>query len=88
MARYPNHGIVGEEDAAVIGGNGIKWVLGPIGGMGAFITGVPPWDILSALNDGRRPVIGVMNQPFAGERCIGNSKGHGAGTASPGRRVV
>jgi fructose-1,6-bisphosphatase/inositol monophosphatase family enzyme len=41
----------------------------------AFITGLPLWGTLIALNDGTRPVIGVMNQPFTGERFVGTPEG-------------
>ncbi len=73
--RYPTHGILGEEDEAVIGSSPLTWVLDPIDGTRAFITGLPLWGTLIALNDGRHPVLGVMNQPFTGERYIGTPSG-------------
>ena len=73
--RYPGHGIVGEEEAPISGSSQLTWVLDPIDGTGAFITGMPLWGTLIALNDGRRPVIGVMNQPFTRERFIGTPLG-------------
>jgi myo-inositol-1(or 4)-monophosphatase len=69
--RYPGHGILGEEEASVEGTCGLTWVLDPIDGTRAFITGLPLWGTLIALNDGSRPVLGVMNQPFTGERYWG-----------------
>lgn len=71
LARYPGHGILGEEEAAVSGSSPLTWVLDPIDGTRAFITGLPLWGTLIALNDGRRPVIGVMDQPFTRERFVG-----------------
>jgi myo-inositol-1(or 4)-monophosphatase len=73
--RYPAHGILGEEEGAVAGSSELTWVLDPIDGTRAFITGLPLWGTLIALNDGERPVLGVMNQPFTGERYIGTSDG-------------
>lgn len=70
-ARYPSHGILGEEEEALQGSSEFTWVLDPIDGTRAFITGLPLWGTLIALNDGQRPVLGVMNQPFTGERYIG-----------------
>lgn len=74
-ARYPDHGILGEEEEAIQGSSGLTWVLDPIDGTRAFITGLPLWGTLIALNDGERPVLGVMNQPFTGERYIGHAGG-------------
>lgn len=71
--HYPEHGILGEEEEAVPSQNGLTWVLDPIDGTRAFITGLPLWGTLIALNDGERPVLGVMNQPFTGERYIGGA---------------
>lgn len=69
--RYPAHGILGEEEGSVVGSSALTWVLDPIDGTRAFITGLPLWGTLIALNDGQRPVLGVMNQPFTGERYVG-----------------
>lgn len=73
--RYPAHGILGEEEDAVSGSSKLTWVLDPIDGTRAFITGLPLWGTLIALNDGERPVLGLMNQPFTGERYIGTPDG-------------
>jgi len=71
QAQYPSHGILGEEHGVAQGSSPLTWVLDPIDGTRAFITGLPLWGTLIALNDGKRPVLGVMNQPFTGERFIG-----------------
>ena len=75
LARYPEHGILGEEEDAVVGSSQLTWVLDPIDGTRAFITGLPLWGTLIALNDGQRPLLGVMNQPFTGERYVGTPAG-------------
>lgn len=74
-ARYPEHGVLGEEEDAVVGSSALTWVLDPIDGTRAFITGLPLWGTLIALNDGQRPLLGVMNQPFTGERYVGTPAG-------------
>lgn len=73
--HYPDHGILGEEEDAVAGAGEFTWVLDPIDGTRAFITGLPLWGTLIALNDGTGPVLGVMNQPFTGERYVGTGAG-------------
>ena len=70
--HYPQHGILGEEHGYEAGESALTWVLDPIDGTRAFITGLPVWGTLIALFDGTKPVIGVMDQPFTGERYIGN----------------
>ena len=79
-ARYPEHGILGEEHGQATGSSPLSWVLDPIDGTRAFITGLPLWGTLIALNDGKRPVLGVMNQPFTGERFVGTPEGAWRGT--------
>jgi myo-inositol-1(or 4)-monophosphatase len=70
-AAYPDHGVIGEEFGHTTGASPFTWVLDPIDGTRAFITGGPQWGTLIALNDGARPVLGVLDQPFTGERWIG-----------------
>ena len=67
----PEDGILGEEHSDVTGTSGRTWVIDPIDGTRAFMCGLPTWGVLIALNDGERPVVGVMDQPFTGERYIG-----------------
>lgn len=73
--EYPSHGVLGEEDGQSGGGSRITWVLDPIDGTRAFMTGLPLWGTLVGLNDGQRPILGLMNQPFTGERYVGSASG-------------
>lgn len=73
--RFPEHGIHGEEEGHAPGLSPLTWVLDPIDGTRAFITGLPQWGTLIALNDGEHPRIGIMNQPFTGERFLGTPSG-------------
>ena len=68
LARYPNHGIVGEEYGNVAGEGRYHWVIDPIDGTRAFIMGSPLWGTLIGLIDGTRPALGLMDQPFTTER--------------------
>jgi myo-inositol-1(or 4)-monophosphatase len=73
-ARYPNHGILGEEHGLKVG-DGLTWVVDPIDGTRAFITGMLHWGVLIALFDGVQPVLGVMYQPYTNELFIGTNDG-------------
>jgi myo-inositol-1(or 4)-monophosphatase len=72
---YPDHGIFGEEHGFEAGTAGLTWVIDPIDGTRAFITGMPLWGTLLALFDGQRPILGIMDQPFTGERFTGSRLG-------------
>jgi myo-inositol-1(or 4)-monophosphatase len=69
--RYPTHGVIGEEHGEEKGADPYIWVLDPIDGTRAFICGQSQWGILIALNDGKKPVIGILDQPITKERWIG-----------------
>ncbi|MFS8975844.1 histidinol-phosphatase [Cupriavidus necator] len=71
-STYPTHGVLGEEEQRITGTDPFFWVLDPIDGTAAFITGLPLWGTLIALNDGQRPALGVMDQPFTRERFSGD----------------
>jgi histidinol phosphatase-like enzyme (inositol monophosphatase family) len=71
---FPAHGVLGEEfgneniDAEYV------WVLDPIDGTRAFISGIPVWGTLIGLTRGGVPVYGMMHQPFTGERYSGDGR--------------
>lgn len=71
---FSGHGILGEEHGLHIGDTGLTWVLDPIDGTRAFITGLPLWGVLIALFDGVEPVLGVMDQPYLKERYTGDGE--------------
>ena len=68
---YPDHGILGEEHGFEQGTSAYTWVLDPVDGTRAFISGIPLWGTLIALHDGTQPVVGLMDQPYTGERFRG-----------------
>jgi myo-inositol-1(or 4)-monophosphatase len=70
-ARYPDHGIVGEEYPRRPGAGRHSWVIDPIDGTRAFIMGSPLWGTLIGLVEDGVPVLGLMNQPFVRERYWG-----------------
>ncbi|MBS0320652.1 MAG: histidinol-phosphatase [Proteobacteria bacterium] len=66
-ARYPDHGILGEEHGRATGTAPWTWVIDPIDGTRSFITGQLHWATLIALRDTAKPRVGVVHQPFVGE---------------------
>jgi inositol-phosphate phosphatase / L-galactose 1-phosphate phosphatase / histidinol-phosphatase len=72
-ARFPEHGILGEEFGRVREDAEFVWTLDPIDGTKSFISGVPLFGTLIALTCGRCPILGVIDQPISRERWVGAS---------------
>ncbi|HLJ71035.1 MAG TPA: histidinol-phosphatase [Roseiarcus sp.] len=69
---FPAHGIIGEEYGVERPDAEYVWVLDPIDGTKAFISGLPTWGTLIGLTHRGRPVYGMMSQPFTRERYFGD----------------
>ncbi len=69
--RFPDHGILGEEFGHDRPESRLCWVLDPIDGTRAFITGRPVFGTLVAVLEDGRPILGVIDQPMTKERWIG-----------------
>ncbi|UTW56015.1 histidinol-phosphatase [Kordiimonas sp. SCSIO 12610] len=69
--HYPDHAIIGEEYGIKDGDSDFTWVLDPIDGTRAFISGLPTWGTLIALLYKGEPIIGVIDQPYLKERYVG-----------------
>jgi len=67
----PDDGIWGEEFGQQPGTSGRTWVLDPIDGTRGFISGTPTWGVLIALCEMDGPVLGIIDQPYTGERFVG-----------------
>ena len=70
-ARRPQDGILGEEFGTLAGSSGLTWVLDPIDGTRGFMSGTPTWGVLISLNDATGPRLGIIDQPYIGERFCG-----------------
>jgi histidinol phosphatase-like enzyme (inositol monophosphatase family) len=67
-ARFPDHGILGEEHENVGLDREHVWVIDPIDGTRAFISGLPVWGTLIGFRSNGRAAMGLVDQPFTGER--------------------
>jgi histidinol phosphatase-like enzyme (inositol monophosphatase family) len=65
--HFPDHGILGEEHGATGLDRDHVWVIDPIDGTRAFITGIPVWGTLVGLTEHGKAIAGMMAQPFTGE---------------------
>lgn len=69
--RFPDHNIHGEEQKNEENGSPYTWVIDPIDGTRAFISGIPTWGTLISIHDGKKPIAGLLDQPYLRERYIG-----------------
>ncbi|MBI3446454.1 MAG: histidinol-phosphatase [Magnetospirillum sp.] len=70
-AEAPGHGILGEEHGSQHCDAEWVWVIDPIDGTAAFITGKPSFGTLIALAHHGKPVLGIIDQAFTDERWLG-----------------
>ena len=73
--QWPDHDVIGEEFGGEMTGAEFCWLVDPIDGTRAFITGMPTWGSLIGLLRNAKPVLGMMNQPFTGERYWAGPQG-------------
>jgi histidinol phosphatase-like enzyme (inositol monophosphatase family) len=73
LAKHcPDHAIIGEEfGESGTSASGYRWVLDPIDGTRAFITGRTTFGTLIALMQDETPVLGIIDQPITRERWVG-----------------
>ena len=87
--RHPAAGVFGEEMGADRSDARDIWVLDPIDGTGAFVTGSPLFGILIGLLRDGEPIVGVIDIPVLGERWTavkgGGARLNGAPCRTSGR---
>ena len=81
-ARFPDDGVLGEEEPESHGQSGRRWIVDPIDGTKAFTRGVPLYSTLLALDDEHGPAIGVIGLPATGQVVYA---GRGLGCFADGR---
>lgn len=67
----PQDAVLGEEFGSKDGDSGLQWVLDPIDGTRGYMSGTPTWGTLIALSDENGPILGIIDQPYIGERFFG-----------------
>jgi histidinol-phosphatase len=84
--RFPDDGILGEEEGEVVGRSDRRWIVDPIDGTFAFVHGVPFYGVLIALEIEGEVNAGVINIPALGE-IVFAAKGCGCFLNSEPARV-
>ena len=86
-AERGGDGIVGEEFGNENQDAPWQWIVDPVDGTRAFVSGLPVWGTLVGLYRDGVPVAGLVDQPFTGERYVG-VVGEGATLALRGAAPV
>ena len=68
-ARFPEHGIMGEEYGSVRADAPVQWSLDPVDGTRALVCGLPSWAILVGLIDNGKHIAGMIDLPAIDE-CV------------------
>ena len=74
-ARFPDHGVIGEEFGTERPDATHVWVLDPIDGTRSFLSGMPIWGTLIGLLRDGAPIAGTLDQPFLRERFWADESG-------------
>ncbi len=72
-ARFPSHGIRGEEFGLHQPEAEFVWVLDPIDGTKSFVSGSLAFGTQIALLHRGQPLLGLIDQPITGERWLGRA---------------
>lgn len=82
---FPDHAIIGEEWGNT-GEGEYSWIIDPVDGTRAFISGAPVWGTLIGFAQNGVAIAGLMSQPFIGETFLavpGRATYRRAGAALP-----
>ena len=77
QSRFPGDAILGEEFGEQPGEGDYRWIIDPIDGTKSFITGVPLYSTLVAVNYKNAPLVGIIYMPALGAIAVA-AVGHGA----------
>ncbi|MEZ5670153.1 MAG: inositol monophosphatase [Alphaproteobacteria bacterium] len=80
---FPDDGILGEEGGRSEARNDWLWVVDPIDGTSCFVAGIPVWCVSVAAVHAGRAVIGVVEDPNAGETFSARAGGPATLNGSP-----
>ena len=77
LARFPGHGILGEEFGRTESEADYTWIVDPIDGTKSFITGSPLFGMLLGVLKGAEAEAGIIQMPALGE-CFAGHRGGAA----------
>jgi histidinol-phosphatase len=88
LARWPDHGLVGEEYGEEAGRSKTRWYIDPIDGTHNFIRGVPLFGTLLAVEHDGEMQVGVISAPAMRERWYAYRGGGAWSEGLDGKRQI
>jgi histidinol-phosphatase len=88
LARWPDHGLVGEEYGTEAGHAATRWYIDPIDGTHNFIRGVPLFGTLLAVEHAGEIQVGVISAPAMRERWYAYRGGGAWNVGADGERRI
>lgn len=67
---FPDHAIIGEERADKKTDSDFAWIIDPVDGTRAFVSGLPVWGTLIGVTYKNFAFAGLMSQPFTDETYL------------------
>ena len=67
-SQFPEHNIIGEELKSINKKSDFTWIIDPIDGTKAFISGIPVFTFLLSLKHRNDYLLGLVDQPILNER--------------------
>ena len=67
-SKFPEHSIIGEEFGNINKNSDFTWIIDPIDGTKAFISGIPVFTFLLSLKYRNKYLLGLVDQPILNER--------------------
>ncbi|HCR36476.1 hypothetical protein A2130_01990 [Candidatus Woesebacteria bacterium GWC2_33_12] len=64
LTKYPNHGIVSEEQGETNPDAEFKWIIDPLDGTKEFVRDIPQWNVSIALQQNRKTICSAIFRPF------------------------
>ena len=74
-SKFPHCGIIGEEEANFQIGSEDVWVIDPVDGTKAFVSGIPVFTTMIGVLRHGVPVLSVIDNPVLNERWVGIENG-------------
>ncbi len=88
LARWPDHGLVGEEYGEAQGASTTRWFIDPIDGTHNFIRGVPLFGTLLGVEHEGEMQVGVISAPAMRERWYAYRGGGAWNVGQDGERPI
>ncbi len=73
-SKFPQHNIIGEEFKKIDRNSDFTWIIDPIDGTKAFISGIPVFTFLLSLKHRDDYLLGIVDQPILNERFWNDDK--------------